>query len=188
MPNAQSNQAPVNPLRTLRLSMEIPTVDAMANIANIRTAAISQAEDGLYPKPLPGYLMALGIELGSPEEVELTKAYLKYQTDRRKFNGPQGQCKLIENPRFSLNENPLATWREQSGLAVYGLAAAYCIHLPLVNKFEKAITSFKENPPSGILVPLKEAGYDTEEFEEASQIYKAALYARLRELNSLKAS
>jgi len=174
-----------NPLKVLRQQVGITSIEGMSKIANIRTAAIGQAEEGFYPNPLPAYLLALGIRPGTNSEEDVIQKYKAYQSNKRKLNGPLHDPKLILNPKFSSNEHPLVTWRRQSGLATYGFCSAYCIHMPTVNRFEKDIIEINENPPTVILNSLKEAGYELEEFIEACIIYKATLLNNFRTLNNL---
>lgn len=176
----------LSPLRAIRLSLNM-TPEALANIANIQQAAIGQAEEGFYPNPLPAYLDAVGILPGTPDYKKLQDDYREYQKEKRILNGPNGNSKLVLNPRFSLVEHPLLTWRNQSGITTYGFCAAYCIHMPSVNHFEKQIMKITMNPPRSIVNPLIEAGFDDvlDEFTEACRLYKAHLLNSVRAHNNL---
>lgn len=182
-------EVPINPLKKERLELQI-SPEAMASIANIQLAAIGQAEEGFYPNPIPSYTLALGIQPGSPRDKKMREDYEEYQRIKRLSNGPLGVPKLNLNPSFISNENPLLTWRKQSNLAVYGFCSAFCIHMPIINRFEKNITTFTKVPPKQLMEPLIKAGYDQvdgllEEFAEASQIFKASLLDHIRIINNL---
>lgn len=180
----------VNPLKELRLQLQM-TPEQMANIANIQLAAIGQAEDGFYPNPLPSYLLALGIKPGTSDETEMIKAYHDYQITKRRSNGPAtNNSRLTLNPSFSVDQNPLLTWRIQSGLATYGFCSAFCVHMPNVNNFEKNLLRIHKIPPNNIMLPLIQAGFNMvdgllDEFTEACLLYKAAEMNKIRNLNNL---
>jgi DNA-binding XRE family transcriptional regulator len=173
-----------NPLKTLRLQLKY-SPERLAREARIQVAAIGQAEEGFYPNPLPSLMLALRVIPGSGEERIIINQYHQYQLEKRKSNGPHGNPKLTLSPSFSTDVHPLKAWRRQSGLATYGFCSAFCIHMPSVNMFEKNIMKLTENPPKAIAKPLLQAGYDLDEFIEASKLYKAALLTRIRLLNDL---
>ena len=174
----------VNPLKALRLQLEM-SPEQFANHANLNLSAIGQAEEGFYPNPLPSYLLAMGIRPGTVDEARITQEYHQYQISKRESNFNR----LTKNPRFSVNENPLYTWRTQSGLAVYGFCSAFCIHMPSVNNFEKNLVSIKHLLPDYLEVPLTQAGYDEDglldEFKEACELFKAHQVNKVRLLNNL---
>lgn len=187
IPNNPESDTPLmiaNPLKRERLELQL-SPDQMASIANIQLAAIGQAEEGFYVNPLPSYLLALGITPGSPREKRITEEYREYQRLKRISNGPNGTPKLIANPQFSVETNPLYTWRTQSGLATYGFCSAFCIHMPLVNRFEKHISGFGVVPPPALGNPLIEAGYDLDEFKEACEVFKMSMNNKIRLANNL---
>jgi hypothetical protein len=174
----------INPLKKSRLDLN-KTVEAFAKESGIRSAAVAQAEEGFYPNPLPSYLLAIGIQPGSPSEQEITEEYHHFQVQRRKLNGPLGVPRLTPNPSFTLDKHPLLTWRKQSNLSTYRFCACYCIHMPSVNNFEKNIINVGNMPPLAISIPLSQAGYDLDEFTEACLLHKSYLINRSRELNNL---
>lgn len=164
-----------NPIKQARLDVNMSIVE-MAAVANVSHAAIGQLEAGFYPEPLPAVLTSLGIPPGSDRLRQITEDYKTYQLETRRANGPLfGVPRLIELPVFNLEIHPLEDWRKQSSLPTYTLCAAYCIHMPLVNRFEKHITNCSEIPPTQIYKALDDAGYDLDEFTEACLIYKATL-------------
>lgn len=173
-----------NPLKELRLELHY-TPNQLARVANIQMAAVGQMEDGLYPQPIPSYLIACGIRIGSRDHELLTKEYHEYQLAKRISNGPNYNPKLSLDPNFSTNQHPLLSWRNQSSLAVYGFCSAFCIHMPTVNNFEKNIMKIRENPPKGVTVPLLQAGYDLSEFTEACELYRSSLLGTIRAANGL---
>lgn len=175
----------INPLKYIRQHELHKTPEQLAKDAGINLAAIGQQESGLYINPLPSYLAAIGYTPGSKDEQELIEAYHEYQTAKRIANGANNLCLLTLNPIFTLAENPLYSWRSQSGLSTYGFCSAFCIHMPTVNNFEKNITNISRIPPSGLSTPLIEAGYDLDEFNEASLLYKSHLINQSRLLNNL---
>lgn len=174
----------LNPLKFLRLQTG-RSPELFAKDAGIRLAAVGQAEEGFYPNPLPAYLLALEILPGTRDELAVTEAYHEYQTTKRISNGPKGEPKLITVPQFRSDEHPLLTWRIQSGLSTYGFCSAYCVHMPSVNNFERNILNITRIPPVSISEPLREAGYDLEEFTEAANLFKAGLLNQSRALNGL---
>lgn len=180
----------VNPLKSLRLSVQM-SPEQLANLAAINIAAVGQAEDGLYTNPLPAYLMALGIKPGSDDEIKLTEEYKRYQIKKRQSNGPAtNNSRLTLNPSFTLSEHPLLSWRKQSNLSTYGFCAAFCIHMPSVNNFEKNILRIHKIPPNHILLPLIQAGFNLidgllDEFSEATVLYKASELNKIRSANNL---
>lgn len=174
-----------NPLKEIRMELQF-TPNQLANFAGIHQTAVEQAEAGFYPQPLPSYLIAIGIKPGTSDEKKLIDKYHQFQLETRLENGPNGLCKLILNPRFTLDENPLFSWRTQSGLATYGFCSAFCVHMPSVNNFEKNIVKLGEVPSKAIAVPLTQAGYDLDEFTEASLLYKASLLNKVRSSNGLE--
>ena len=170
-----------NPFRQLRVSAGL-TQNEMAQIANIQPSAIGQAEEGMHEQPLKAYLLALGILPDTEEFTSFTYKYHRYQSFTRKQNGTfSSHPKLILSPEFSINENPLLTWRNQSDLSRYGLCRAYCLHLARVNKFESTI----ESTHDFLIAPLTEAGYEIDDFIEACIIYKETGLNHQRVLNNL---
>lgn len=175
----------VNPIKQARLDMNMSLIE-MAIIANVTNAAVGQLEQGFYPEPLPSILIALGIPPGSERSHDITVDYKAYQLMKRRSNGPLfGIPRLTESPNFESGVHPLETWRRQSGLATYTFCSCYCIHMPVVNRFEKRITTCTEIPPGQITRALDDAGYELEEFTEACQVYKAALMNNSRISNNL---
>lgn len=175
----------ISPLKRIRQLELRKTPEQLAKEAGINLAAIGQAEEGFYPNPLPSYLLAIGITPGSFDELDITEEYHKYQTEKRKRNGPNGSPRLILSPIFKLDEHPLLSWRLQSDLSTYGFCSAYCVHMPSVNNFEKNILNITKIPPTSIEGPLIQAGYDLDEFNEACILHKRYLNNKLRELNNL---
>lgn len=175
----------LNPLKAIRTNDLHKTGEQLAKEAGINLAAIGQQEDGLYPSPIPAYLLAIGILPGSQDEIDITKEYHNWQTLVRQQNGLHGLRRLIPNPRFTLDENPLYSWRVQSSLTTYRFCSSFCVHMPTVNSFEKKITSLHRIPPVVLSTPLIEGGYDLDEFTEASILYKAHLLDTARRLNNL---
>lgn len=173
-----------NPLKRMRLETN-KTPELFAKEAGIQLAAVGQAEEGFYPNPLPSYLQALGIVLGSQDEFDITEEYHEYQIRKRKANGANGNKRLVTDPAFSLDEHPLVGWRRQSGLSTYGFCSAFCIHMPSVNNFEKNILEITKIPPVAISLPLETADYDLTEFTEACKLYKVTRLNASRALNNL---
>lgn len=180
----------INPLKEHRLQLHM-NLEAFAKRAGIQQAAIGQAEDGLYPHPLPAYLLAIGINPGSKDEQEITKTYHEYQILKRQSNGPAtNNSRLVLNPKFNLHEHPLLSWRNQSGLATYTFCSTFCIHMPAVNNFEKNITAITKVPPKSILNPLIQAGFNllpdlVDEFVEACKLFKTSQMNKARVVNLL---
>jgi len=176
------DKPPINPLKQLRIKLNITTNEQMSQLAGINVAAICQQEDGFFRDIIPAYLAALRVPIASQDEFELIKDYQEWQTVRRQWSGSHNI--LVRNPIFSLIQNPLYSWRIQSSVAVYGLCRNFCIHMPTVNKFEKDMNLSSQIPPV-ILLALQEAGYDTEEFEEACKLFKVNYESRIMQLNNL---
>lgn len=194
-----------NPLKLLRLEQGLNYREAAINFG-INDATIEMAERGFYTDPPPVIFKILNIK--EDEQQQITKAYHEYQIFTRKLNGPNQQSpqrdqqfqvelgdlslsspKLICNPTFRSDENPLYSWREQSGLPIYTLCTYYCLHMPTVSRFESKIWTFTEFPDA-IYEPLRQAGYDKiegllEEFIDTFHLHKRWVSSHLMKVNNL---
>jgi hypothetical protein len=179
----------LNPIKRYRLELGYSSPNHFAQEAGIRLAAVGQAEQGFYTDPPPSILRALGIQEGTSEEVHLIELYHFYQKKKRAYYGPQGKCRLVLDPKFETSVNPLKAWRTQSRLSTYGLCSFYCLHLPTVNKFERAIETFP-TIPNNLRVALIDAGFDLidgllEEFSEAFSLNRFYVKNTQRRVNNL---
>lgn len=179
----------LSPIKRYRIELGYSSPNQFAQEAGIRLAAIGQAEQGFYTDPPPSIIRALGIKEGSLEESYLIELYHLYQKKKRAYYGPQGKCKLVLNPKFESSVNPLKAWRIQSRLSVYGLCSFYCLHLPTINKFERAIETF-QTIPKNLNSALIDAKFDSieglmEEFEEAFLINRFYVKNSQRRINHL---
>ncbi len=181
---------PRSPLKERRLALGVSISD-FAHKANIQPSAVGQAEEGLYRSILPSYLDAL--ELPWQERTQLETLYQIYKREKRQFNGALSLHPiLILDPVFSSSLNPLRTWREQSGIAVYKLATALALPLAIINRLESHIHTTAAIPHD-IWTALTEASYGEiegllEEFQEAYDIHKTYLSNQITTLNRHQAS
>lgn len=184
---------PINPFTELRISKGYSTSDKLANRLKINHNSIDQLEAGMYPNPPPIILRGLEIGIGTEEEHDLIKRYRTYQTKKRKWNSPfnrfNPRAKLITNPIFRTDVNPLQDWREQSNLQKYTVCAMYCIHLPTYNRAETRAVELSEIP-SQIITAFTQAGYDglldiVGQLIEVFAVHKQFETNRIRQLNKL---
>lgn len=193
-----------NPLRQMRLDLGW-TLDHTAHLLDTTRQFVIRAEQGVYANPPPrltqlllGYgdvpltddpLGTAAVGVGSDEDT-VYHLYHAYQTSQRKRNygalSPEYDFTTgflasgIVNP---LKYNPLLRWRNFSNVpSRIGISKLYCVHPALITKFEMQPHLMVE-PPTELLVALRESGYSAElldSFVSAYHTYKERLSADFR--------
>lgn len=167
--------AVLNPFVDLRLSQGYKSPEKAAQALSISRQLVRFAEAGVYESPPPKLLAAYNIitDTNDPPPVGFLDSYRKFQLEERikSYNNRI----LIEPFNFSIySEHPFILWRQYSGKSCYAICRAFCISIPLMQRFENQ-PYLLHNIPEPLTTILLQSGYKEKTLTDLQKAFEQYL-------------
>lgn len=169
-----------NPFVDLRLSQGYKSPEKAAQALSISRQLVRFAEAGVYESPPPKLLAAYNIITDNcgDSPIGFLDSYRKFQLEERikSYNN-----RVLTEPfpfgdytEVLKSEHPFILWRQYSGKSCYAICRAFCISIPLMQRFENQ-PYLLHNIPEPLTTILLQSGYKEKTLTDLQKAFEQYL-------------